>query len=118
MANNCFSAYARILLGSTLMVIGCEVFAAEFSAIRGYWVSVKETCPGESDFWEINKSGASGIEELCTVMSATRKGNRYILKQNCAVEGMEMIRTDTFRLLSPGQLEKGGRKYRRCPTPG
>ena len=118
MANNCFSAYARILLGSTLMVIGCEVFAAEFSAIRGYWVSVKEKCPGESDFWEINKSGASGIEELCTVISAIRKGNRYILKQNYAVEGMEMIRTDTFRLLSPGQLEKGGRKYRRCPTPG
>jgi hypothetical protein len=91
--------------------------AADFSPIHGFWSIAKEDCKGSDIFWQIKASGASRMEESCEVVSANRKGDRFILKQQCAVEGMESRRTDTFKLLSSGQLENGRIRYKRCPDP-
>ena len=96
---------------------GAPASGAEFSAIHDFWSNERDGCVGSDDFWQIKASGASKMEEACKVSSATRKGNRYILKQSCAVEGTKKRRTDTFRLLSPKILEADGRRYARCPDP-
>lgn len=115
MANNRFSRYARLLLGSAFLMIGPEAFAADISPIIGFWSAAKEKCSGTDDYWDIKTSGASATEELCTLVSSTRKGDRFSLRQNCAIEGTENARTDTFTLLKSGQLQVGKRRYKRCP---
>lgn len=91
--------------------------ASDFSAIHGFWSVANKTCKSSDEFWQIKASGASQIEEHCEVISSTRNGNRFVLKQQCAAEGNEYRRTESFRLLSSGQLQHGKYRYKRCPDP-
>jgi hypothetical protein len=111
------SSVIQIACLTLLLATAGNAGASDFSPIHGFWSIAKENCKGTDIYWQIKASGASRIEELCEVVSATRKGDRFTLKQQCAVEGTESRRTDTFKLLSSGQLENGRIRYKRCPDP-
>jgi hypothetical protein len=111
------SLLLRAICLSALLIPAFDGLAADFSPIHGFWSIAKERCKNSDRFWQIRPTGASRIEELCEVVSSSRKGNRFVLKQQCAAEGMEYSRTDTFNLLSSGQLENERMRYKRCPDP-
>ncbi|MBX9455582.1 MAG: hypothetical protein KL863_05880 [Rhizobium sp.] len=106
-----FTAGATFLLLSTC--IPQVASSADTLPILGFWSMQGQGC-GDNSYFEIKKSGASGPEELCELISATRKGHRFTLKQRCDTEGVSSVTTLVVRRISPKIIEVHGQRYRKC----
>lgn len=107
----------RVIAGAlSLLLPTCipqSASAADISPIVGFW-SIEGLGCGDSSYYEIKKTGTSGPEEQCELISATRKNSRFSLKQNCAGEGEESVYTLVVRRISPKIIEIHGERYRKC----
>ena len=106
-----FAGYLlAVILMAGLPQIGS---AADMSPILGFWSLEGQGC-GDNSYFEITKSGASGPEEICNLVSLTRKANRFTLRQRCEVEGMVSESSIVLTLVNSKAIEVNGLRYRRC----
>jgi hypothetical protein len=106
-----------LLITIIFPIFPSSAVGSDFAPIHGFWSVVGKKFGTTDDTLDIRPDHISRYEERCSPLSTKRNGNRFTLRQMCAVEGEEMTRTVTFRLVRKDRLEANGQIYKRCPRP-
>ena len=88
----------------------------DLQPIFGFWQGKHTACGTVSDdTWSIDASGASAYESTCKLLSSSRKGKTFSLRQRCEFFENEVEEgTVDIRLVRDGEIEINGTRYRRC----
>ncbi len=99
-----------------------DIHAADYEKLYGRWQTPETPCNRVSfDSWYIDRTGVTGYESSCNILSVEVSGNRYTFEQECSfgMEEEEEIEytTEVVDILTRDRITINGSRYNRCPAP-